>query len=579
MASDIRAFLSETPFSSHIPELDAAVATFQRAVFHVAIVGEFSRGKSTFLNELIGNGPLPVGDLPTTAIPARIAGGRVNKVLFRSKGQPPREIPFSQEALDAFSAADDGKDPEGSLDVSVAESWLQSLPVVFFDTPGVGDAIGKRADLARAVIAGCDCTVVVVAASSPCSLTELAFLRDGVVARKVPRVAVLVTKLDLVPEKERARVIDYVRDRIRTVAPEAETWVARLTPGIDLDSAHCVGVEAIRRRISDMCSEPDVVARRRMQLIGSLENVLTAVSEDLATREKAIGLSREKRAEAQQKLEANQKHFELLWDEILVECDTGTACLEQWVASELNSVRDSLIEDFIHSLRNCPDAKLRQWAEEEFPYRAKREIPRRIREQFQPKLLTKLGQLAQETTRLAKERFSVSGLDFTFTPEPAPESGTIGDLKADDRAIRRIQTGATIVKVAAVPIAMLGLILVGGPMGIAYALGSAGALGGGFLAGKKAEAKAAELRAVLERGVKEEIGRVFKEQSNSARELVQKAYGQLQAAIKSKMRIMLDEGLKALNESLESSIDATGINALRGRLETLRERLSTATHG
>ena len=116
-------------------------------------------------------------------------------------------------------------------------------------------------------------------------------------------------------------------------------------------------------------------------------------------------------------------------------------------------------------------------------------------------------------------------------------------------------------------------------MGIAYALGSAGALGGGFLAGKKAEAKAAELRAVLERGVKEEIGRVFKEQSNSARELVQKAYGQLQAAIKSKMRIMLDEGLKALNESLESSIDATGINALRGRLETLRERLSTATHG
>ncbi len=40
--------------------------------FSVAVVGEFSRGKSTFLNTLLNQELLPVGNLPTTAMLTRL---------------------------------------------------------------------------------------------------------------------------------------------------------------------------------------------------------------------------------------------------------------------------------------------------------------------------------------------------------------------------------------------------------------------------------------------------------------------------------------------------------------------------
>ena len=578
VVSDIRVLLSEPVFRNRIPELNAAVNAFRRDAFHVAVVGEFSRGKSTFLNELIGDGPLPVGDLPTTAIPARISGGREDKAVFRSKGQPPREISLTQEALEAFSADDNGRDPEGALDITVATPWLQKLPIVLFDSPGVGDAVGKRASLARSAIACCDCTVVVVSASAPCSLTELTFLRDGVVARKVPRLAVLVAKLDMVPEVEREKVLAYVHDRVRPVAPEAEIWAPRLLPGVGSDSARCVGVEAIRRRLAELCSAPDVVIRRQTQLSEAIAGVLTEASNDLSMQEQAARLSSEKRAEARRKLEEDRRHFEVLWEEVLAKCETGAAGLENWVGEELAAVREALTEDFVHSLRTCPDAKLRQWAEEEFPYRAKREIPRRIREQFSPKLQARLAALAQETSRLARERLSVSGLDFKPMSGTVPEAGAVGDLAADDTAIRNIQTGATVAKIAAVPAAMLAVLLAGptggGSLMLASALGSATALGGGFLAGKKAEAKAAELRVDLERGVSDEFERLFEEQAKSARELVAKAHEQMQTAVKAQMHKSLDAGLKALDEASVPSTDAEGVKFLRERLNALLQRIS-----
>ena len=44
--------------------------------FHLVIVGEFSRGKSTFVNALLGKRILPASKNPTTAIISKIIYGR-----------------------------------------------------------------------------------------------------------------------------------------------------------------------------------------------------------------------------------------------------------------------------------------------------------------------------------------------------------------------------------------------------------------------------------------------------------------------------------------------------------------------
>ena len=66
----------------------------EQPLFSVAVVGEFSRGKSTFLNDLIGKELLPVGDLPTTAMLTKIVYS-VSKMAFMLPGSFSSPLNFS----------------------------------------------------------------------------------------------------------------------------------------------------------------------------------------------------------------------------------------------------------------------------------------------------------------------------------------------------------------------------------------------------------------------------------------------------------------------------------------------------
>ena len=57
--------------------------------FHLAVLGQFKRGKSTLLNALIGESILPVGVVPLTAAPTFIQLARDTKNQGEIPGQPP----------------------------------------------------------------------------------------------------------------------------------------------------------------------------------------------------------------------------------------------------------------------------------------------------------------------------------------------------------------------------------------------------------------------------------------------------------------------------------------------------------
>ena len=166
---------------------------------------------------------------------------------------------------------------------------------------------------------------------------------------------------------------------------------------------------------------------------------------------------------------------------------------------------------------------------------------------------------------------NLSPISFGDFIEPIKISG----LEVDDRGIRRIQTGSTVAKVAAVPVAMIGLLLVGGPVGLAYGIGAAATAGAGVLVGKFAKEKRDELRAELERRDEEEFKRIFDEQASKVVELVEKAFRQVWLALQTKLKASLDTSLSLLNERTDESakgpaIDLTGF---RTKLADIRKRL------
>src|ERR1044072_883527 len=67
--------------------LDKIIKDIEEHCFRVAVVGEFRRGKSTFINALLGRAVLPSDILPTTATLNRVTYGDHPHVLIRFRKQ------------------------------------------------------------------------------------------------------------------------------------------------------------------------------------------------------------------------------------------------------------------------------------------------------------------------------------------------------------------------------------------------------------------------------------------------------------------------------------------------------------
>lgn len=575
---ELKKLLADSPFKSRLEDLGNVLSSVRRNRFNVAVVGEFSRGKSTFLNELLGEGPLPTGDLPTTAVPARIMGGDSRKAFFLAGGKPPRSVDCTPEALASFAANAEGRDPNGVLALVMDSPWLKGLPIALFDTPGVGDSVGARAQLARTTIAGCDCTIVAIAATAACSQTELAFIRDAIVAKKVPRVAVLLTKLDTVPEKERSKVVAFVLEKIKPVAPEAELWIPHSLPGLAGGCAQCIGIETIRNRLAQFVAAPDVASLRLQQKAQVVSELAAMIEGDLEAVEKAVKLSEEKRRKAAEAISEKRQAFTLFYDELSAECERWQLATEIWVKDELSKIRCGLVEDFVHSLRSCR-GDIKHWAEEDFPYQAKKEIPRRIRDQFGPKLEVRIAAFSAKLAKTASDYFSA--VDFSIPP--ASFAGLAGmydmyGLDVDDHDIRKIQVGSAVAKVAAVPLAMIGLMLVGGPVGLAYSIGGAVTAGVGVLGGKLADKKTSDLRTELECRIEEEFQRIFDEQQKNIVDVVEKPFGHIRTELKTRLEKALESALSALKTAEEDHTDTPSfdVKEFRSRLNGIQERIRSA---
>ena len=65
---------------------------FSEGRFHLAVLGQIKRGKSTLLNALTGEPVLPVGVVPLTAAPTFIQFGVVPKISVRYRDGRSRRI-------------------------------------------------------------------------------------------------------------------------------------------------------------------------------------------------------------------------------------------------------------------------------------------------------------------------------------------------------------------------------------------------------------------------------------------------------------------------------------------------------
>lgn len=346
--------------------------------FTVAFVGEFNRGKSTLINRLIGNDILPVGILPTTAILTRIVYGKEPALTVCQRDGKRERLPLEKKSWEGLTAAHFGeKEPEGSVIVEYPDKWLGEYAIDILDTPGAGDLEEKRAKVIERAMVGADAAIIAVDATRPLSMTEQLFIKQKVMSRGVPFVALGVTKLDLVKPEDRPEVLKYIHGRLKKLKISMPVLIADDKAGIiDTDTLReqriFVGMNALKNIIvAWMANEKRRELMEKWLTVNALSIINSANAFLLQQKEIVDAKDAEKeRLIAKRSAALAQMHsqWETLRSGMKSRCEK---CIEAF-RQAAESAGESMIENLQHTTYNYPNPK--EWLEKEYAYRVKREL-------------------------------------------------------------------------------------------------------------------------------------------------------------------------------------------------------------
>ena len=182
--------------------------------FQLAVAGQFSRGKTTLMNALLGGPYLPMGALPMTSVITTVRYGSRPKAIVRRRASGlGAEVPLAQVAgYIAQASAIRAEQQVVSVEVEVPAEILR-LGFEFIDTPGVGSAIEINTATTRRFLPQADAVIFVTGFDSPLTQAEAGFLADA--ARHAGKLFLVLNKRDLVSGQDAEAGLQFVRNRLR----------------------------------------------------------------------------------------------------------------------------------------------------------------------------------------------------------------------------------------------------------------------------------------------------------------------------------------------------------------------------
>ena len=175
--------------------------------FNLVVLGQFKRGKTTFINALLGEALLPSAILPLTSIVTILEYGSQRKVEVhfldgKSRDIKPEEIHFY------VTEKENPKNEKGVKFVRVVHpAAILKKGIILVDTPGVGSLYENNTDVTYGFLPRVDAGVFLLTVDPPLSREEIAFLKD--VYPHVERIFFVLNKVDYVDQEDIDEVLDF----------------------------------------------------------------------------------------------------------------------------------------------------------------------------------------------------------------------------------------------------------------------------------------------------------------------------------------------------------------------------------
>jgi GTPase SAR1 family protein len=178
--------------------------------FNLAVLGGFKRGKSTFVNALIGAELLPSGVVPLTSIVTKVRYGEKATAVVSFLDGRQQTIESPDLALFITERGNPGNS-KGVAEVDVFfNSNLLKDGVTIVDTPGTGSTYEENTRVTHEFVGRADAAIFVLTVDPPIGMNELEFVR--MVRPLVARTFFILNKIDYVREEEWQESLDFSSD-------------------------------------------------------------------------------------------------------------------------------------------------------------------------------------------------------------------------------------------------------------------------------------------------------------------------------------------------------------------------------
>ncbi|GAE27780.1 probable GTP-binding protein [Halalkalibacter wakoensis JCM 9140] len=233
--------LKEMNLEKEYEKISGLKQQLQDEEFTVVVVGEFSRGKSTFINGLLGTRVLPSLVRPTTAVLNVITHNptpsihlhfqetntskSISEEQFKKLIAPKEPLEGDEESEQEYK-----QQVEFISQIKYAEIGYP-LPfcengVRIIDTPGVNDLDPAREQITNTIIPTSDAAIFILAATKILSESERSFLRDRLLANDIHKIFIVINFKDLLKsEEEIEKVMTYARTELEELLPNTKIFM------------------------------------------------------------------------------------------------------------------------------------------------------------------------------------------------------------------------------------------------------------------------------------------------------------------------------------------------------------------
>ncbi|RCJ40155.1 dynamin [Nostoc minutum NIES-26] len=338
-----------------IQDITVASKNLKQGVFRLLVLGDMKRGKSTFLNALIGENLLPSDVNPCTAVLTVLRYGLEKTVTIHfNDGKNPQQLDFQSfrykytiDSAEAKKLEQEKKQAFPDVDYAVVEYPLPLLEngIEIVDSPGLNDTEARN-ELSLGYVNNCHAILFVMRASQPCTLGERRYLENYIKGRGLT-VFFLLNAWDQVRESlidpDDVEELTAAEDRLRQV------FSANLAEYCYVDGQNIYeervfelsSIQALRKRLKN--PEADLSGTGFTAFMGALNTFLT--------KERAIAELRQVRTLVRQTCnhtrEAIARRIPLL-DQDVDELKKRIDSVEPEF-NKLTAIRDQFQKEIIHT--------------------------------------------------------------------------------------------------------------------------------------------------------------------------------------------------------------------------------------